>query len=113
VIEKNPYIQLIAVSDKEGSRVTRNITQLVDKAKYEYHRIGDDFSNREWFIGPLKTGKTYVAGLYTSAVTGVLCITVSAPLRDENEEIVGVLEFDLKFEELVKLEEQSREDDLS
>jgi len=113
VIEENPYVQLIAVTDKEGRRVTRNITQPVDKAKYEYHRIGDDFSNREWFIGPLKSGQTYVTGLYTSTVTGALCITVSAPIRDEEEEIIGVMEFDLKFEDLVKLEEQSRGDDLS
>ncbi|MCK4590839.1 MAG: histone-lysine N-methyltransferase, partial [Candidatus Latescibacteria bacterium] len=113
VIDENPYVQLIAVTDKEGRRVTRDITQPVDKAKYEYHRTEDDFSNREWFIRLLKMGKTYVTGLYTSTITGVLCITVSAPIRDEDEEIVGVLEFDLRFEDVVKLEEESREDDLS
>ncbi|HID94864.1 MAG TPA: histone-lysine N-methyltransferase [Candidatus Latescibacteria bacterium] len=111
VIEENPFIQLIAVTDTEGRRVTKNITQAVDKSKYEYHRLGDDFSNREWFLGPMKSGQTYVTGLYTSAVTGALCITVSAPIRDENEDIVGILEFDIKFEDLVKLEELGHGDD--
>jgi hypothetical protein len=37
--------------------------------------------------------------------TGKLCITVSAPVLDKNEEISAILGADLRFEELIKLYE--------
>jgi hypothetical protein len=46
-----------------------------------------------------------VSDFYTSRVTGALCITVSGPVRNSEEEIVGVLGADIKFEELAKTEE--------
>jgi len=102
-IEKNPFIQLIAVTDAEGKRVTKNITQIVDKHKYETFTKGD-FSDSDWFINPMKTGKTYVTDFYISKITGALCITVSTPIFDkEDNKILGVLEFDIKFSEAAKL----------
>ncbi len=103
VIEENPFIQLIAVTDKNGRRVTKNIVHVTEKHKYETFTDGD-FSDRDWFINPLKTGKTYVSDFYTSRITRNLCITVSTPIFDEKEEeILGVLEFDIKFENAAKL----------
>jgi hypothetical protein len=38
-------------------------------------------------------------------ITGKLIITVSAPIRDDQENIVGILGVDIRFEDLAKLEE--------
>ena len=104
VEQENPFIQFLYVVNLEGKKITRNITRPEDRAKYETIGSDEDFSDREWFIEPLKTGKVHITDFYTSRITGALCITVSAPVRNEEEQIVGVLGMDLRFEELVKAE---------
>ncbi len=106
LLELNPFIQYAYITDKEGRRITRNITHIEDKAKYEKVTVGEDLSDRPWFIEPMKTGKVHVTDFYTSRYTGALCITVSAPIRNKDDEIVGVLGVDIKFEELAKMEEK-------
>ena len=54
----------------------------------------------------MKDGKVFVTDFYISRYTDALCITVSAPIRDATEEIVGIMGVDIRFEELVKLGEQ-------
>jgi hypothetical protein len=49
-----------------------------------------------------------VTDFYTSRYTGALCITVSAPIRNELEEIVGILGIDIRFEDLAKMEEMEK-----
>jgi hypothetical protein len=56
-------------------------------------------------VNPIKDGRVHITDFYKSIYTGALCITVSAPIRDINDEIVGVLGVDIRFEELAKLEE--------
>jgi len=106
LLELNPFIQYAYVTDKEGRRITRNITHIEDKAKYEKAQVGEDLSDRPWFIEPMKTGKVHVTDFYTSRYTGALCITVSAPIRNKDDEIVGVLGVDIRFEELAKMEDR-------
>jgi len=106
VEQENPFIQFLYVVNLEGKKITKNITRPEDRAKYEMIGSEEDFSDREWFIEPLKTGKVHITDFYTSRITGALCITVSAPVRNEEEQIVGVLGMDLRFEELVKAEEE-------
>ncbi len=101
----NPFVQFAYITDSEGKKITKNITQIEDKPKYEKIGYHEDFSDREWFIEPLKTGKIYVTDLYTSKITGALCVTVSAPIRNDKDEIVGVIGLDIKFEYLTKTEE--------
>jgi hypothetical protein len=50
----------------------------------------------------MKDGKTHVTNFYTSRITGALAITVSTPIREFEEDIIGVLGIDIKFEDLVK-----------
>ena len=106
VSEGNPFIQLIYATDLNGRIVSKNIVRPADRAKYRDMQENDDFSDRPWFIGPLRDGKVFVTDFYTSKYTGALCITVSAPIRDDGEEIIGVMGVDIRFEELVKLEER-------
>jgi isopropylmalate/homocitrate/citramalate synthase len=105
VMENYPFIQFMYVTNLEGRKITRNITHIVDRAKYEPMLMDEDLSNRSWFIEPIKSGKVFVSEFYTSRFTGALCITVSIPIRDDNEEIQGILGMDIKFEALAKMEE--------
>jgi isopropylmalate/homocitrate/citramalate synthase len=103
-LEENPFIQFIYVTDPQGKKITRNITHIINKAKYEEMKLGEDLSNRDWFIMPMKTGKIFVSSFYISRFTGALCLTISAPII-EKEEILGVLGADIKFEDALKIAE--------
>jgi hypothetical protein len=71
--------------------------------------LDSDFSDRTWFIEPIKDGEIHVSEFYTSRITGALCITVSGPIRNDEDEIVGILGIDLRFEDLAKMEQESEE----
>ena len=100
-IEENPSIQFAYIVDTNGKKTTRNITNIADRARYENYGVGTDQSDREWFIKPLQTGKIHVTNFYISKMTGALCITVSAPIVDEKDEMVGIFGVDIKFEDWV------------
>jgi isopropylmalate/homocitrate/citramalate synthase len=106
LLELNPFIQYIYVTDRQGLKITHNITHIVDKSKYQSATVGEDLSDRPWFIEPMKDGKVHVTDFYTSRYTGALCITVSAPIRDSNDEIAGILGIDIRFEDLAKMEKK-------
>lgn len=101
---EDPYIQFAYVVNAEGRKITKNITDIADKAKYETAGLGDNFSDRPWFIHPMKDGKSFVSDFYTSKITGALCITVSAPIANDAGDIVGVFGVDIRFEDLVRAE---------
>ncbi len=106
VLEENPFIQFLYVVNKEGQKITKNITHIEDRAKYATFQLDSDFSARPWFIAPIKDGKIHVSDFYTSRITGALCITVSGPIRNEEDEIIGVLGIDMRFEDLAKMESE-------
>jgi isopropylmalate/homocitrate/citramalate synthase len=105
LVESDPYICFAYVVDKNGHKVTRHITQITEKSKYDRNLIDTDYSDRDWFINVMRTGKTHVSDIFVSKVTGKLSITVSGPITDAGENIVGVLGLDIRFEELAKLED--------
>ncbi len=106
LVDQYPYIQFAYVVNIHGTKITRNICQAIDQAKYENVGVGETYSNRPWFIEPLKDGKIHVTDLYSSKITGALCITVSGPVRNETGEIRGILGLDIRFEDLAKSEEE-------
>jgi isopropylmalate/homocitrate/citramalate synthase len=106
LVEEHPYIQFAYVVNMHGTKITRNICQAVDQAKYENVGVGENYSSRSWFIEPLRNGKIHVTDLYSSKITGALCITVSGTIRNEVGEIRGILGLDIRFEDLTKSEEE-------
>lgn len=101
-IEEYPSIQFAYVVDMNGKKTTKNITNIVDRAKYENYGVGTDQSDREWFIKPVRTGKLHVTDFYISKMTGALCFTVSEPITDDRDEMVGIFGVDIRVEDLVK-----------
>ena len=109
-INKYPFIQYCYVVNMEGKKSTANITSITERAKYAEFKPNEDFSDREWFIGPVKDGKVHVVGPFSSRITGALCITVSAPLQDKKDKMIGVFGADIRLEELVKVEQELMEE---
>jgi len=106
LVDDYPYLQYVYVVDIHGKKVTRTICQPVDQAKFANVAPGESYSDRPWFINPLKDGKIHVTDLYSSKHTGALCITLSGPIRNEAGEIKGILGLDIRFEDLTKSEEE-------
>jgi isopropylmalate/homocitrate/citramalate synthase len=109
ILDDNPFIQFLYVVNADGRKITQNFTHLEDRAKYANYQLDSDFSARPWFIEPIKDGEIHVSEFYTSRITGALCITVSGPIRNDEDEIVGILGIDLRFEDLAKMEQDSEE----
>ena len=109
ILDDNPFIQFLYVVNADGRKITQNFTHLEDRAKYANYQLDSDFSARPWFIEPIKDGEIHVSEFYTSRITGALCITVSGPIRNDKDEIVGILGIDLRFEDLAKMEQDFEE----
>ena len=105
LIEEYPFIQYVYLTDDRGRLFTWQISYPEDKPKYRHIFIGQDLSNREWFQVSIQTGKLHVTDFYRSMFTDKLCLTVSTPVLDENDEIIAILGADVRFEELIKLHE--------
>ncbi|MFH0975185.1 MAG: cache domain-containing protein [Spirochaetota bacterium] len=106
LIDKDPFIRFAYVVNPEGKKITKNITQITDKSKYNKELIDTDYSDRDWFINVMETGDIYVSNIFTSKITGKLMITVSGPLTDEEGKIIGILGLDIGFEDFAKIEEE-------
>ena len=104
LLVEDPFIQFAYIVDATGTKITRNITEEKYKEKFETSGLGDNFSDRTWFINPLETGKSFVSDFYTSKITSVLCITVSAPIKSAAGAVVGVFGADINFQVLVRAE---------
>ncbi|WP_038055981.1 triose-phosphate isomerase [Thermodesulfobacterium hydrogeniphilum] len=108
-LEDHPYVQFIYVVDAEGKPIIGLTNDFQYAKKFAEFFGKETFEDREWFIRPMKTGKTYTSKFYTSKITSNLCITISTPIRDKYEEITGILGMDIKFEDVVKMENGSYE----
>jgi isopropylmalate/homocitrate/citramalate synthase len=108
-LEDHPYVQFIYVVDTEGKPIIGLTNDFQYAKKFAELLNNETFEDRDWFVKPMKTGKTYTSRFYTSRITSSLCITVSTPIRDEYEEIIAILGMDIRFEDVVKMENESYE----
>ena len=105
LVFEHKFIQWSYVTNLDAKIITPFITQPNLKGKYRHANIPDDFSDRSWFTHPLEDGKIHVSRFYVSYITDVLCLTVSAPIFGKNDKIVGIVAFDIQFEDLVRAED--------
>lgn len=110
-VDENPSIQFAYIVDMNGRKTTKNITNIADRAKYENYGVGTDQSDREWFIKPLQSGKIHVTDFFISKLTGVLCFTVSSPIVNDKDEMIGIFGVDIQFEDWVKRAEDLNDTD--
>ena len=96
------FIQYAYVTDVKGHSTAIAISDPGDQKGYKAFPIGSDYSNREWFLQPMRTGKLHITNVHQSQVTGQLIITVSTVITDANDEIIGVLGADIQLEEIIR-----------
>ena len=96
------FIQYAYVTDVKGHSTAIAISDPGDQKGYKAFPIGFDYSNREWFLQPMRTGKLHITDVHQSQVTGQLIITVSTVITDANDEIIGVLGADIQLEEIIR-----------
>lgn len=102
-VHKHLFIQFIYVTDMKGAKITENVTQPEYRDEFGTFGLHEDFSDRDWFRGALEEGGVFITDFYKSRITGALCITVSAPIMDEEGNPRGVIGADLRFEELARM----------
>jgi len=102
MIKDLPFIQLLAVIDPNGKRVSQVHTQRGEKKLFQ-PLLKENFNEREWFRRAVETGQPWHSDLYVSRFTGALILTIAEPIYNKRGRLVGVLDVDFKFEELVKL----------
>ena len=105
LVFEHKFIQWSYVTNLDAKIITPFITQPNLRGKYRHANIPNDFSDRSWFTHPLEDGKIHVSRFYVSYITDVLCLTVSAPIFGKNDKIVGIVAFDIQFEDLVRAED--------
>jgi citrate (Re)-synthase len=103
LVHKRTFIQFIYVTDKNGIRITENVTQPEYKEEFGSLHPHENLADRDWFNGAIETGDVFITKFYKSRITDILCITVSAPIYSDKNEFLGVIGADLKFEELARI----------
>lgn len=110
VLKEYPFIQYINLADAAGKMLGSAVIDPKYKAMYEKLPLGFDFSDREWFKVPMKTGRLHVTDIYQSLFTSLLIVSVSAPVLDQNDEIQGIIGVDIQLEELLRRVETLEEE---
>ena len=105
IVIEHKFIQWSYVTDLDAKLVVPFITQPNLKGKFKTAKFPEDFSDRSWFSQPIEDGKIHVSRFYVSYITDILCLTVSTPIFDDNDRIVGIVAFDIQFEDLVRAED--------
>jgi len=105
-LHKHQFIQFIYLTDATGKNTITHVTQPKYREEFGTVRADDDLSDRDWFTGALSTRGIYITDFYLSRFTGILCITVSAPIIGDKGEVLGVIGADLQFAELVRMQEE-------
>jgi len=101
--EEHDFIQFMYVVDRKGIKITRNIINPQYAREFEKKDVGVIYSDREWFRSPIESGLPFVSDFYISRMTERLCITVSAPIRNKKDQIIGVAGIDISYEDLVRI----------
>ncbi len=111
-----PFIQYLYATDTQGILQKSAYTQQ-EPYHAQYAAIPADFnySDREWFKKPMKSGSLHITSVYQSNFTAELILTVSCAITDDNDNIIGVLGGDIQIDQILRrasiLEEKNESDD--
>jgi hypothetical protein len=102
IVKTEGSIQLLAITDTDGRRISQVHTQRGEKGLFR-NLLTKDFRDKEWFARVIATGEAYYSDLFFSKYTGALIFTAALPLMSADGSVHMVVDIDFKFEELVKL----------
>ncbi|NLE01121.1 MAG: histone-lysine N-methyltransferase, partial [Fibrobacter sp.] len=102
IIKKEGSIQLIALTNKDGFRISQVHTQHGEKGMFR-NLLNKNFHKHDWFTEVVKTGQPYYSDLFFSKYTKRLILTAALPIRNQDGTMKAVIDIDFRFDELVKL----------
>ncbi len=79
VVNREASIQLLAVTNLEGRRISQAHTQRGEKGLFR-NLMNKDFRKHDWFVEVLKTHQPYYSDLFFSKYTGKLIMTAAMPI---------------------------------
>ncbi len=95
-VSKHDFVEIIYIANSDGYlalfQQNSNIDMPHDSALYDPNL---NLSKRPWFYTVMETKAPFISEPYNSLLTNEKCITVSAPIFDENEKLIGVLGIDI------------------
>ncbi len=103
IVKREPSIQLLAVTNLNGYRISQVYTQRGEKGRFR-RLMNKDFNKHDWFRHVKDTGEAYCSGLFRSIFTDELIITTGLPLRDNDGCIRAIIDIDFKFNALVMMQ---------
>ncbi len=95
-VEKHKFVEIIFITNLDGHlsifHKNPDIKMPLDAALYDPNL---NLSHRPWFYSVVETKKPFISEPYTSLLTQEKCITVSAPIFNEENDLIGVLGIDI------------------
>jgi citrate (Re)-synthase len=101
IFKENRFVQLAVIANKEGNKNTDIFMRSGRISPEDEQKLDKNYAKRAWFIVPYENGHVHITSLFQSKISGLLGVTVSAPIVKDNE-IVGVIRLDCKYEDLMK-----------
>jgi len=95
-VRENPSLEIAWVTDTAGVQVTEYAMARDSSVGTIKGGVGTDWSHSDWFNEPMRTGETYLSNIYHSKAIDDYCLTVSAPVRNGDGDMVGVLAVDVR-----------------
>ncbi|TIC85304.1 hypothetical protein E5K04_04795 [Crenobacter intestini] len=92
-------IEMVCVTDRNG----RQLSADVAPGHFDADGRKNNWSDRSWFRDAVAADDVVVSDLYRSVDTNEYCFTVSAPLKDRQGTLIGVIEADVNFSHLTGL----------
>jgi len=68
---------------------------------------GEDYYDREWYLGAYGSDGVYISKPYTDFASGAYCCTFSVAVRDDNGNLLGTVGVDYFIDKLVEVMSQS------
>jgi methyl-accepting chemotaxis protein len=105
VMTESGYIELAYVVDATGTQLALSINPVVAGTSEvpASVRAGEGLSDRPWFRGVMREGRTIITPVYESLLSGESCFTVAAPVKGEDGKTVGVLGLDVNVDSWTKI----------
>jgi hypothetical protein len=99
IISRNDIFELLYMTDESGVQQIDNIWP--DPTKDGSDARGSSWRDRDWYKKTLRNNSTTISDIYRSSATDNFCFTISAPVRNENGQFIGVLAADVNFAKLL------------
>ena len=105
LLADNGFVELAYVMDSSGSQLAITVNEQVagDRELPQKIKNGEGLTERPWFRGVMREGRTIITPVYESLLSGEPCFTVAAPVKSEDETIIGVMGVDVNVDSWTKI----------